>query len=183
MAKRRLKAPDENDKLVAGVLPLDPSEGALVVDAADVVRLDKRAWAKSLRRNEDGRLTKDPGNVALLLEGHELWAGCLGYDALSYRSVWRKAPPIVDGMTRPKVGQQLGNYDWVYISQWIAKHESQTFAKANLHDACEFVARANSFNPLQEWLGALTWDGEPRLNTWLVRYVGAEDSQYCRAVS
>jgi predicted P-loop ATPase len=44
------------------------------------------------------------------------------------------------------------------------------------------VARKNCFHPVQEYLAGLQWDRIPRLDTWLVRYGGAEDTPYVRAV-
>jgi predicted P-loop ATPase len=39
----------------------------------------------------------------------------------------------------------------------------------------------NSFNPILDYLTSLEWDGKPRLDTWLVRYVGAADEPLNRA--
>jgi predicted P-loop ATPase len=44
------------------------------------------------------------------------------------------------------------------------------------------VARANPIHPVREYLHSLTWDGTPRLDTWLTTYFGVEDTQYVRAV-
>jgi predicted P-loop ATPase len=44
------------------------------------------------------------------------------------------------------------------------------------------VARENSFHPVRDYLRALDWDGTPRLDTWLPRYLGVADSPYARAV-
>lgn len=36
---------------------------------------------------------------------------------------------------------------------------------------------------VREYLDALTWDGQPRIDRWLIEYAGVEDSAYIRAVS
>lgn len=51
-----------------------------------------------------------------------------------------------------------------------------------VHRAVSAVARHRQYHPIREWLEALRHDGRPRLNSWLVRIVGAEDSPYTRAV-
>jgi predicted P-loop ATPase len=38
-------------------------------------------------------------------------------------------------------------------------------------------------HPVREYLSKLAWDGEERLDSWLIDYLGAEDSQYVRAVA
>jgi virulence-associated protein E len=44
------------------------------------------------------------------------------------------------------------------------------------------AVRHNSFHPVLNYLGGLTWDGVERLDRWLVTYGGAEDTNYVRAV-
>ncbi|MFG0291725.1 MAG: VapE domain-containing protein [Phycisphaerales bacterium JB050] len=58
-------------------------------------------------------------------------------------------------------------------------------AKETFHDiVCDF-ARANRRHPVREYLESVdgTWDGTPRVDSWLIDFAGAEDSVYTRAVS
>jgi predicted P-loop ATPase len=43
------------------------------------------------------------------------------------------------------------------------------------------IAHVNTFNPVVDYLAALQWDGKPRLDRWLVDYLGAEDTELVRA--
>jgi hypothetical protein len=45
------------------------------------------------------------------------------------------------------------------------------------------IAWQNAYHPVKDYLNALTWDGVPRLDAWLITCAGAEDSKYTRAVS
>jgi len=38
----------------------------------------------------------------------------------------------------------------------------------------------NRFNPITDYLDSLDWDGKPRLETWLIKYLSAEDIGACR---
>lgn len=51
-----------------------------------------------------------------------------------------------------------------------------------LRDVTVTLSRAASFHPVIEYLDTLTWDGAPRLDTWLVRLAAAKDEPYTRAV-
>jgi predicted P-loop ATPase len=44
------------------------------------------------------------------------------------------------------------------------------------------VARENSYHPVRDFLNSLAWDGQDRLSRWLIDYLGAEDTEYVRAV-
>ena len=47
----------------------------------------------------------------------------------------------------------------------------------------EDFARQNGFHPVRDYLDGLRWDGKPRVDTWLITYGNAEDTEYTRAVS
>lgn len=50
-------------------------------------------------------------------------------------------------------------------------------------DAVLLVAERNQFDSAQVWLGRQVWDGVPRVESFMARYMGAKDSAYARAVS
>lgn len=54
--------------------------------------------------------------------------------------------------------------------------------KQNTSDACQFLCLKNQFDPVLDYLDELQWDGTPRLDAWLVRYMGAADTEFNRAV-
>jgi len=45
------------------------------------------------------------------------------------------------------------------------------------------IAKENSFHPVRDYLNALRWDGEQRLDTWLIRHARAAKTAYVKAVS
>jgi len=44
------------------------------------------------------------------------------------------------------------------------------------------TARETQYHPVRDYLTSLTWDGTPRLDTWLIDHARASDSDYVRAV-
>ena len=48
--------------------------------------------------------------------------------------------------------------------------------------AVRAVAELNRYHPVKDWLESLHHDGNPRLDTWLTRYLGVDASLYSRAV-
>lgn len=55
-------------------------------------------------------------------------------------------------------------------------------AKEFFYDVVSDAARHNQFHPVRDYLDGLSWDGEARIDRWLVTYGGADDSPYVRAV-
>lgn len=43
-----------------------------------------------------------------------------------------------------------------------------------VRDGVNFYATTNPYNPVTDWLDTLRWDGVPRIDHWLARYVGVE---------
>jgi predicted P-loop ATPase len=53
----------------------------------------------------------------------------------------------------------------------------------DLKAAVDSAARFNAFHPVREYLEGLRWDGQPRIDTFLIRYLGAPDNPYSRGVA
>lgn len=51
------------------------------------------------------------------------------------------------------------------------------------HDAAVQECIAHGFDPVQEYLDSLAWDGKLRLATWMTSYLGAEDTPLHRAMA
>ena len=56
-------------------------------------------------------------------------------------------------------------------------------SKDKIFDAVNVVASENRFHPVRDYLDSCTWDGVPRVETLLIDYLGAEDTEYTRAVT
>jgi predicted P-loop ATPase len=54
--------------------------------------------------------------------------------------------------------------------------------KEAMQEAAERACEENRFDPVLDYLDSLQWDGQERLNPWLVVNLGAEDTEFNRAV-
>ena len=52
----------------------------------------------------------------------------------------------------------------------------------NVRDACIQLCLENQYDPVLDYLDSLTWDRTPRLDTWLIRYMGAADTELNRVI-
>lgn len=57
------------------------------------------------------------------------------------------------------------------------------FPKVKFYDLISDRAQLHRFHPVRRYLDALKWDGDNRIDRWLIDYAGAKDTPYVRAVS
>lgn len=126
---------------------------------------------QSFATNENGKPTNSQRNIRLALVklGVEV-----RHDEFADRT-------IIDGL----VGRGPYLNDAAMIRLWLDVDETFGFRppKELFFDVVIDYAKQNAFHPVRDYLDSLQWDGQPRLDTWLVRHAKAEDSAYTRAVS
>ncbi|HAJ71369.1 MAG TPA: conjugal transfer protein TraC, partial [Methylophilaceae bacterium] len=54
---------------------------------------------------------------------------------------------------------------------------------AMVAEAVEVMARTNIINPPKDWLNSLEWDGEKRVDKWMLDYMGVPLTEYTKRVS
>ncbi|WP_396957036.1 VapE domain-containing protein [Nitrosomonas sp.] len=117
-------------------------------------------------------------NVYDILEHDRQWQGVIAYDEFSYRVVKLKPPPFVGGET----GEWNGDDD-VQTSMWITRKYGFAPRENMTALAVESLARFHQFNPVQDYLRSLQWDGIPRVDDWIADFINAPKSEYVWRVS
>lgn len=118
-------------------------------------------------RDGNGRIVpKNHANVthAIELLGHKL----------SFNEFAGKL--LVDGM--PLEDREVNNM----LTRIEIEHHFQP-PEQYFERIVKFVAWQNPFHPVKQYLDSLTWDGVPRIDTWLITAAAVDDSEYARAVS
>ncbi|WP_298870913.1 virulence-associated E family protein [uncultured Bradyrhizobium sp.] len=64
----------------------------------------------------------------------------------------------------------------------ISKVYKLDIAKGLVMEALQIKCMERAFDPVRDYLDELRWDGQPRLDRWLVTHCGADDTEYVRAV-
>lgn len=54
-------------------------------------------------------------------------------------------------------------------------------AKDKIVDALALIAERRAYHPVRDYLDGLSWDGVPRIDIWLIDYLGAPDTPLMRA--
>lgn len=140
-------------------------------------------WERSLRRNAQGQVTKDAGNLALMLQNTDEWKAALGYDESLDRILWLRDPPRCLGLPPPGAKHEgLTDDAYIYTQHWFVMHRQVSFTKEVVQDVLVSIARQNTFNSLTKDFDSELWDGKERLSTWLHYYCGAASNEYTRMV-
>ncbi len=69
------------------------------------------------------------------------------------------------------------------LGVWLERIYHMSTSTSRLHGAVVAAAKANPFHPVRNWLGEQAWDGNRRIDTFLTRAMGAEDTQLNRLLS
>jgi hypothetical protein len=97
----------------------------------------------------------------------------LSYDTFNQRIV------VTDGNGPRVLDDEVRNRLWLAIDEKFRFRPNAEFFDVVLKD----LAAQNKVHPVCAYLDGLTWDGTPRLDTWLVRLAKAADTEYVRTVS
>ena len=172
-----------NDKEVAALINKERYEKAAEAFSTEIYNgantVDDFGWLKQLKFNPtSGRYDKTSKNIRVILENDPNLKGKIRLNTFSSRIIcqgplpWRRENKVFnwadsdDSNLREYIENLLGFRSREMVQDALINH-----------------ALANSFNPVQEYLKNLVWDGKPRLDTLFIDYLGAADSDYVRAAT
>lgn len=127
-------------------------------------------WTRSLmRHDETQRLLPELHNVRLILGHHDKWRDVIYFDTFAQTVMKAKPPPFEGGAA----GEWIDNDDSM-SSDWLSSQCGIQRLKTSLvAEGVQTVANLAKRNPLQDFLSGLKHDGQARLETWLIDFLGA----------
>lgn len=139
---------------------------------------EEEDFLSKLKRDKNGTPESDVFNCLVVLKQDPALKGKIRLDEFAHRLVvtddlpWRgkdETPYWTD-----TDDACLRNY---FATKYLIK------GKGIIDDALQEVTQDNKFHPVRQYLTGLTWDGECRVDTLFIDYIGAEDTDYIRAVT
>lgn len=135
-------------------------------------------WTDKLKMTDKGTLVQSIENAVTVLSNDPDLVGCIALNELQNNIVAVKRLPWRDvGKESPWV-----DADDAQLRLYLEQLYGLT-SKDRIFDAVNVVAQANRFHPIRDYLAGCSWDGVPRVDTLLVDYLGADDTEYTRAVT
>ena len=139
---------------------------------------DDEDFLSKLKRDKNGTPESDVFNCLVVLKQDPTLKGKIRLDEFAHRLV------VIDDL--PWRGKDETPY-WTDTDDACLRNYFATKylikGKGIIDDALQEVTQDNKFHPVREYLKGLTWDGECRLDTLFIDYIGAEDTEYIRAVT
>ena len=126
----------------------------------------------SLQAGEDGSLDRIENYLRILTED-PAWKNQLWFNELTHAPEWRRP-----GEPAQRWAENLEATLRLYIESVYGLHNPK-----KLTDALQIAFHLQPYHPVREAITALRWDGKPRLEEMLIRYLGAPDTAYTREVS
>ncbi|MGI6349900.1 MAG: VapE domain-containing protein [Eubacteriales bacterium] len=125
-----------------------------------------------------GAPAKTVDNVLLILENDPLLKGKLAFDEFANRGLALGALPWDDRTER----REWTDVDDAGLRHYI-EHTQGITGRDRVYDGATLAAHRRKINDVRDYLMSVEWDGQKRLETLFIDYLGAEDNVYSRAVA
>jgi len=143
----------------------------------------KRSWLNQCILG-DGKNPKPlpiVANALIALRNDPAIRDAFGYDEML------RAPTLLHEIGEPLLGsarepRPLTDKDVTDVQEWMQGAGLKRIAHETVRLAIDSYARDHAYHPVLSYLEVLRWDGTPRLNNWLSRYLGAEQTAYTQAI-
>ena len=140
---------------------------------------EETAWTADLQMDERRKnFLPSPFNFGLIVRNDPGLKGTARRDLFRGRDVVARDLPW-----RPlEQDPYWTNSDDNGLIDYVSEHYSLT-GKTALLDANDLAISQDCFHPVRDYLNSVIWDGAPRLDTLLVDYLGAKDTELTRAMT
>lgn len=136
-------------------------------------------WSAKLTMNDKGEIENTAQNIKLILDNAPQLKKTMGFNEFSKQPValrdlpWRKLDK----------GIAWGNADDAQLRTYLDIVWDLRPSNQKVADVIEVVQQENAFHPVRDFLESCSWDGQSRVETVLIDYLGAADNDYTRAVT
>lgn len=110
----------------------------------------------------------------------EKLTGLFRLNNFSSQIEFAKTPPWD---THHEIGKQITDEDLIYFKYYLAKNCKFEPPTSLLLEGIVQLARNNQYHPVRQYLEALTWDKQPRLDNWLYQAAGVARDAYTTSVA
>lgn len=118
-------------------------------------------------------------NISKILEHDSQWRGVIAYNEFADETVKLKPPPYA----RKLDDMAWTGQDDALTTVWITDKYGFAPSMGDVGQAVQMCAKSNGFNPVQDYINSLQWDGISRVDDWITDFIGAPKTDYISRVS
>lgn len=148
----------------------------LTADVEPVQHTEGKHWAAYLECDDKGApKPKLMTNFVTYMQRHPSMRGVLAKNLFTQDITLTRAPPWEEAATfQPRA---MVDHDATRAVMWMeGARLTPTPTQAGM--AMTVAAEAAAFDPVKDYLNGLTWDGLPRLGTWLLTHMGVAQTRH-----
>ncbi|KOF56138.1 phage-like protein [Clostridium sp. DMHC 10] len=170
---------DEEVKQTIGQEKLSTAkEDFIEIDDSEVTDTE---WLKLLEVDKRGFYKPTIGNIVLILENDPYLKEKIALNEFSHRTIIRGNLPW-HRLKNTAEGDPWKDSDDAALRYYIEKVYGIT-SPTKISDALLIVEEKNKYHPIRDYLEEIKWDGQKRVETLFIDYLGAEDTSYTRTVT
>ncbi len=139
-------------------------------------------YLTKLKRGDNNVVLGTLNNIVIILGHDPNLKGKLAYNDFSHRIMKRENLPW-STLDNEEEGDEFQDSDEACLRHYLEKYYGIQGNVKNICDGLTIIADKNKYHPVREYLDSLNWDGVKRLDTMMIDYMGAEDTEYTRAVT
>lgn len=137
-------------------------------------------WEARLDRNAHMNPRPTFKNTVLILE-HVTGKALFKYDRLFQTDRYADVPPwTIEGHRGSWIDKEIADVDLSAAQNYLGQHFRIEPSIDFISRAVGLIARKNAYHPVQQYLEGLYWDGVPRIDTWLTKYMGVVENEFTR---
>ncbi len=164
------------DDKVSLLLAKERAESA--IEDFTPIKGENSEWATHLELNQNGTIKSTIDNIWQILENDPNLKDKFALNEFSgCGEVLGSLPWNPSNQRRAWTDNDNNGLYWYLEKFYNLTNTSKIDSALSLH------SEKHKFNEVVNYLNSLVWDGTPRLDTLLVNYLGAVDSEYVRAVT
>lgn len=155
--------------------PTGPSNGA-------ANELAESEWMLKIQREpKSGKIKGTIDNILIILNNHPELKDRFALNQFAGRGEVLGVLPWSTNGTEPR--RRMWSDTDSNGLYWFMEKNFEITSRGNIDAALDIHAATHAFNDVQNYINGLIWDGQPRLDTLFIDYLGADDSLYVRTVT
>jgi predicted P-loop ATPase len=149
-------------------------------------RQDYQELSDRLAKNERGAVLPTHANMMLILTFDPILSGMVKFNAFTGMHMLQRPIPSLDKTIAPAPGPYPRPWDGDDITRLLAfvqKTFAPNFKKTTVEECLLLDGSDHQYHEVLDYLNALKWDGEKRLDRWLTVVFGCPSDDYHQAIA